>query len=585
MNINLIFDTGGTNASAPAGFKTAMQAAAQLLDGLLTDNITVNINVGYGEYNGTPLTGTVSEGGIQSGPGIHYADLLSALKTHATTKTAQQAIASLGSADPTWKTAPHGGLFLVTNAQEKAWGLMGANGTENDGSVGFGLGGSYDFSTDNSVPANNKLKFLGVAEHELTHALGRLSGLQAAGSGWYSPLDLYRYSAPGALQLQAGQPSYFSIDGGKTNLSQFATSGDDGDWSGATSGTDAFNAISFTGQLNVMSSADITSMSALGFLVACFAADTRIATARGMVPVQALQAGDSAQLAGGGHAPVRWTGHRRVDCARHPRPHDVWPVRVQAHAFAPGQPGCDLYLSPDHAVFMGGVLIPVRYLLNGATIAQIPVESVDYWHVELPAHGVLLAEGLPAESYLDTGNRAAFAGNAATQLHADFARAIWAAEGCAPLCTAGPRVAAVQRRLLARAAKLGHAASRNPALRLRCGGQIIALQHDGARLTARLPDGAASVQIASRAWVPAHIHPDGTDTRSLGVAVSRIWLDGRQASLHSPALGTGWHAPEPGWRWTNGDAAVQVAGARELAFDVLPMGRYWVGRNRFSRAA
>jgi hypothetical protein len=32
----------------------------------------------------------------------------------------------------------------------------------------------------------------------------------------------------------------------------------------------------------------------------------------------------------------------------------------------------------------------------------------DYVHVELDRHDILLAEGLPAESYLDTGNRAAF---------------------------------------------------------------------------------------------------------------------------------------------------------------------------------
>jgi hypothetical protein len=74
-----------------------------------------------------------------------------------------------------------------------------------------------------------------------------------------------------------------------------------------------------------------------------------------------------------------------------------------------GRPGRDLYLSPDHAVFTDGVLIPVRYLVNGATIVRQEFSHVTYWHVELPVHGVVLAEGLAAESYLDTGNRAAFA--------------------------------------------------------------------------------------------------------------------------------------------------------------------------------
>ena len=62
---------------------------------------------------------------------------------------------------------------------------------------------------------------------------------------------------------------------------------------------------------------------------------------------------------------------------------------------------------------MGGALIPVRYLVNGRSIARVERGVVIYWHVELPRHGVLYAEGLPCESYLDTGNRWAFENGAA----------------------------------------------------------------------------------------------------------------------------------------------------------------------------
>jgi hypothetical protein len=55
------------------------------------------------------------------------------------------------------------------------------------------------------------------------------------------------------------------------------------------------------------------------------------------------------------------------------------------------------------------VLIPIRYLVNGASVVQELFGTVTYWHVEVHRHEVLLAEGLPAESYLDTGNRSAFA--------------------------------------------------------------------------------------------------------------------------------------------------------------------------------
>ena len=190
--------------------------------------------------------------------------------------------------------------------------------------------------------------------------------------------------------------------------------------------------------------------------VACFAAGTRIATARGDIDVEALRAGDVVRLADGGAAPVTWLGHRRVACRRHARPADVMPVRIAAHAFGLGRPGRDLILSPDHAVFVEDVLIPVRYLLNDATVRQEEVDAVTYWHVELDRHAVLLAEGLPAESYLDTGNRAAFAnGGAVVMAQPAFARDRWRHAGCAPLVTAGAAFDLVYRRLIVQALALG----------------------------------------------------------------------------------------------------------------------------------
>jgi V8-like Glu-specific endopeptidase len=188
---------------------------------------------------------------------------------------------------------------------------------------------------------------------------------------------------------------------------------------------------------------------------ACFTAGTRIATISGEVAVEQLRVGDQVQLAGGGTAPVVWLGHRRVDCRRHPRPHDVHPVRIAAHAFGLSRPRREMWLSPDHSVFIDDVLIPVRYLLNGVTLRQEAAAEVTYWHIELPAHEIVLAEGLPAESYLDTGNRSAFAnGGAVIVAHPDFARRVWHEAGCAPLVTEGPRRDAVYRRLLVQAAAL-----------------------------------------------------------------------------------------------------------------------------------
>jgi hypothetical protein len=182
----------------------------------------------------------------------------------------------------------------------------------------------------------------------------------------------------------------------------------------------------------------------------CFAAGTRIAAPDGERAVEDLREGDDVMTAAGGVARVVWVGRRRVDCRRHPRPREVWPVRVRAHAFGEDVPRRDVLLSPDHAVFMEGVLIPVRRLIDGAAVAQVPAEAVTYFHVELERHDVLLADGLPAESYLDVGARAAFAdGGAAAPPAPGFAGRVREAAGCAPLAVVGREVERVRARLAA----------------------------------------------------------------------------------------------------------------------------------------
>jgi collagen type I alpha len=127
-------------------------------------------------------------------------------------------------------------------------------------------------------------------------------------------------------------------------------------------------------------------------------------------------------------------------------------VRVAAGAFGPTQPRRDLFLSPDHAVFAEGVLIPVKHLINDTAIAQVEVPEVIYYHVELAEHAVLIAEGLPAESYLDTGDRCNFEnGGGAMALHPRFSVRTWEGKGCAPLVVTGPAVEIVRRRLEQRA--------------------------------------------------------------------------------------------------------------------------------------
>ncbi len=305
----------------------------------------------------------------------------------------------------------------------------------------------------------------------------------------------------------------------------------------------------------------------------CFAAGTRIATPSGLVPVEALRPGDLVLTQWGEAMPIRWLGHRRVVCARHPRPHDVLPVRVRAGAFGPGMPVRDLRLSPDHAVFSDGALVPVRYLLNGATLVREQAAAVTYWHVELDRHDVLLAENLPCESYLDTGNRAAFAnGDGAVALHADFAGA-WDWRACGRLVTEGPALAVLRARLFEQALALGHRVTADAALRL---DGAIPRRHGDWHLF-RLAPGTRRCVLRSRSVVPDQIWPGQGDHRRLGVAVRRLLLDGREVPLDDPRLHAGWHAPEPSLRWTGGAAEIDLSGARRIAVEAPALLEYWAG--------
>jgi hypothetical protein len=180
--------------------------------------------------------------------------------------------------------------------------------------------------------------------------------------------------------------------------------------------------------------------------VICFATGTRICTARGEVAVEDLRVGDQAVTVGGKQRPIRWIGSRSLDGRGAALPFAQQPVRIRAGAFGDGLPVRDLFLSPGHPVLVGDHLVPVMSLVNGTSLARMPATAVTYWHVELDAHDILLAEGLPAESYLDLGSRPWFAGSDAPLHDPEFA-AVDAPGRCRPLAVEGPVVEAERRRL------------------------------------------------------------------------------------------------------------------------------------------
>ena len=94
--------------------------------------------------------------------------------------------------------------------------------------------------------------------------------------------------------------------------------------------------------------------------VVCYARGTMIRTPDGELPVEKLRPGKQViTLVDGQEVPqtVTWLGHRRIDLTTHPRPETVAPIRIEHDAFADGMPHRDLLVSPDHAIFVDGMLI------------------------------------------------------------------------------------------------------------------------------------------------------------------------------------------------------------------------------------
>jgi hypothetical protein len=315
----------------------------------------------------------------------------------------------------------------------------------------------------------------------------------------------------------------------------------------------------------------------------CFAEGSKILTARGEVAVEDLVEGDEVVTAAGGLRPAIWIGSRHMRCDRHPRPEDVQPVRVRTGAFGDSLPVRDLRLSPGHAVAVDGVLAPISLLINGATIVQESVETVRYFHVELDAHDVILAEGLACESYFDDGNREVF-GNAPGHLalYGRLDPQDWD-QACLPILRQGSESEALRQRLRTRAQTLGWTQSRALQVTLEADGQSVAPVFSTEQRLWFLTPAARTLRLCSPATVPALVEPGHDDPRRLGVAVSALRIGGEPIDLASDTLDRGFHGLERreadgrSWRWTDGAAELpSTPHPTMIEVEVLMVSPRWI---------
>ena len=174
-------------------------------------------------------------------------------------------------------------------------------------------------------------------------------------------------------------------------------------------------------------------------------------------PVEALAPGDWVVTLDGAAKQIRWIGRRSYAgrfLAANPA---VQPVRFTAGSLGEGLPRRDLLVSPDHAMLIHGLLIPARCLVNGCTITQErELDRVNYYHVELDVHDILIAEGAPSESYLDDDSRSLF--HNAHEYSPPYSDALAQGQFCAPRVTDGYQLEAIRRWLAVVAGEIAEAA-------------------------------------------------------------------------------------------------------------------------------
>jgi hypothetical protein len=239
ITINLIFDTAAM--AAPASFRAGIQQAVAILAASISDKITVNIKIDYSGTGGGASAGP--DHGVSESYSSVRADLINNATPGDTTFNALTAGSSIQG-----QTS-----VAVWNAQLKLWGLMAANDTTTDD-------GGATFATD-----INPNELVGVALHELTHAMGRVPyGTQP------DIFDFFRFTGVGTQLFKAGATApaaYFSLDGGTTKLADYGRTSDASDFlnSGVQGSNDPFNEFYNGSTAQHLTAVDLKQLDALGF--------------------------------------------------------------------------------------------------------------------------------------------------------------------------------------------------------------------------------------------------------------------------------------------------------------------------------
>jgi hypothetical protein len=284
LTINLMFDAAAM--AAPQSFRDGITQAMQLICGVVTDHITLNIQI---DYSGT---GQGAFGGPSGGNYVSYSTVHTDLVNNAS--PGDTTFNSL----PTGSTIAGASQVAVWYSQEKLWGLLSPTGSEVDGSASF--------ATDISPSL-----LVGVALHELTHAMGRVP---YGSSGQPDIFDFYRFTSAGNILVNGSSTApaaYFSLDGGAHKLADYGQTSDPSDFlnSGVQGSTDPFDEFYSNNTLQHLTAIDLQQLDALGFHLTTSTQTQTVIEAKGVTEL--VQVGNNYFLnpvAGGTGPELKYNG-------------------------------------------------------------------------------------------------------------------------------------------------------------------------------------------------------------------------------------------------------------------------------------
>jgi hypothetical protein len=483
---------GGSTASGSGGIGVNMTASGATLVNDMGGTITGGISfkgasgVGVDLAAGATITnaGSIVGGNSNSGSGGAGADL-AAGATMTNTGSIAGGYSDLGSAgagvdlaaaNATMTNAGSivggnsfngsaggAGVDLAANATMTNGGsITGGYSTSGSGGAGADLASGATMTNTGSLTGGNSSSGSGGAGVILNGGMLTTSGSIARGEGSGSLSYSYAVDFQSSSTMAVGSGATFTGDiggflyGDKIDITNLAPSVVSADFTAGTDtiATGADGTLIFAGASGDTFLFSSDTNGGTDVTIACFRCGTRILAERGEVAIESLKIGDRVMTMSGITKPIRWIGRRSYSGETARDNTEVLPILIRAGALADDLPRRDLWVSPEHAMFIDGMLIPAAALVNGVSIVQEDsIEEVAYIHLEFDSHAVIYAEGAASESFVDDESRAMF-DNAAEYARLYPNAAPEPARFCAPRTEDGEELEIVRERLAARAEHL-----------------------------------------------------------------------------------------------------------------------------------